>query len=149
MDKNALEAPCGIHCGLCPLNQAIKDEALRVKLAERMNRPADKIGCAGCRAVDGYCPVIGEQCATWVCSKDKKVEFCYECTDFPCVKLMPCSDRASVLPHNIKLYSLVLRKSRGAFEWEKEIKEAYKLYYQGEMVIGRGPKPKSPPGSTP
>ena len=29
MDKNALEAPCGIHCGLCPLNQAIKDENLQ------------------------------------------------------------------------------------------------------------------------
>ena len=46
------------------------------------------------------------------------------------------------IPHNIKIYSLALRKAKGAHEWEKEIKEAYKLYYQGEMVIGRGPRAK-------
>jgi hypothetical protein len=149
MDKNALEAPCGIHCGLCPLNQAIKDENMKARLAERLNRPPDKVTCTGCRSIDGHCPVIGEQCATWICSKEKGIEFCYECPDFPCIKLMPCADRAPTIPHNIKIYSLALRKAKGAYVWEKEIKEAYKLYYQGEMVIGRGPKPKATPGSTP
>lgn len=142
MDRNALEAPCGIHCGLCPMHLAATDEKLRALIAERRKMPPEKVPCAGCRAIDGYCPVIGEQCATWVCSKEKGIEFCCECPDFPCIKLMPCSDRASVLPHNIKIYSLALRKSKGAHEWEKAIKEAYDLYYKGEMVIGRGPKAK-------
>jgi hypothetical protein len=149
MDKNALEAPCGIHCGLCPMHLATTDEALRNRIAERMKRPPETVPCAGCRAIEGHCPVIGEQCATWVCSKEKGIEFCCECPDFPCIKLMPCSDRASTLPHNIKVYSLALRKSKGALEWEKAIKEAYDLYYKGEMVVGRGPRPKAPPASTP
>lgn len=148
MDKNALEAPCGIHCGLCPLNQAIKDEQMRARLAERLNRPPEKVMCNGCRPVDGYCPVIGEeQCATFICAKEKGVEFCCECADFPCVKLAPCADHADTRPHNIKVFSLALRKSRGAHEWEKQIKGLYDLYFNGQMAIGHGPTPKTPPAN--
>ncbi len=73
-----LAAPCGIHCGLCPLNRALTDEALRKSLAQGMNVPEEKAQCEGCRAVDGHCPVIGEQCATFVCAAEKDVEFCGE-----------------------------------------------------------------------
>jgi hypothetical protein len=145
MDMNALEAPCGIHCGLCPLNLAIKDDKLRNKLSEMLNLPTDKAACTGCRSVDGYCPVIGEQCATWTCVNSKGLEFCSECIDFPCVKLMPCSDRAEKLPHNIKITSLVLRKTKGSFEWEKSIRDVYDRYFHGKMVVGRGPKLRDEP----
>jgi hypothetical protein len=143
MDKNALAAPCGIHCGLCPLNLTIEDDQLRKRLSQSLNLPLDKVACSGCRSIDGYCPVIGEQCATWVCVRGKGLEFCSECIDFPCVKLLPCSDRADRLPQNIKIASLVLRKSKGSFEWEKAIKDIYDRYFHGKMVIGRGPQSKS------
>jgi len=142
LDKYVLEPPCGIHCGLCPLYKALTDEKLKKVLMERMNLTEEKATCTGCRAIGGYCPVIGEQCATWVCSKEKGVEFCYECTEFPCIKLMPCADRAEKIPHNMKVYSLMLRKMKGDAGWEKGIRELYDLYYRGKMVIGRGPKPK-------
>ncbi len=138
-DTNILEAPCGIHCGLCPLHLAITDEALKKRLSERLNMPLDKVVCAGCRDIDGYCPVIPEQCATWICVKKKGVAFCCECADFPCIKLAPCADRASTRPHNLKVYSLTLRKMKGAYEWSKAIEEIYNLYYKGEMVVGHGP----------
>jgi len=142
VDKNALEAPCGIHCGLCPLNIAITDTKMKEQLSVRLNLPAEKVTCTGCRSIDGHCPVIGEQCATWVCVKGKGLEFCSECAEFPCVKLMPCSDRADKLPQNIKIFSLALRKSKGAYEWEKTIKDVYDRYFHGVMVIGHGPQPK-------
>jgi hypothetical protein len=135
VDKNALEAPCGIHCGLCKLNQALTDEKLRQTI-EKMNMHT----CTGCRSIDGHCPVIGEQCATWVCTQHHGVEFCSECSEFPCVKLAPSSDRADKLPHNIKVFSLSLRKAKGAHEWSKQIGEIYDRYYRGKMVIGQGPK---------
>ncbi len=142
MTEKALEAPCGIHCGLCPLNKALGDENLKAVLAERLKLPLERAGCRGCRAVDGHCPVIGEQCATWMCVQSKGVEFCSDCGEFPCVKLMPCSDRAVILPHNIKVFSLALRKARGREEWEREIAEVYRLYFEGKMAIGRGPTAK-------
>ncbi len=140
MTDHSLEAPCGIHCGLCPLNKALTDDRLRSRLAEMLKLPLEKAGCRGCRAVDGHCPVIGEQCATWLCAKEKRIEFCSDCGEFPCVKLMPCSDRAGTLPHNIKVFSLTLRKARGRDAWEREIADVYRLYYDGKMVVGRGPK---------
>jgi hypothetical protein len=135
LDKNALEAPCGIHCGLCKLNQALTDENLRNTI-EKMNLKT----CTGCRSIDGHCPVIGEQCQTWVCSQRHGVEFCSECSEFPCYKLAPSSDRADKLPHNIKIFSLSLRKAQGAHEWGKQINKIYDLYFKGKMVIGHGPQ---------
>ena len=117
----SLEAPCGIHCGLCPLHKAGEDEQLRAGLIERLKLPPEKVPCPGCRAADGHCPVIGEQCATWICARDRGVEFCSDCPDFPCVRLMPCADRAGVLPHNIKIFSLALRKTKGREAWAKAI----------------------------
>lgn len=141
--KNPLEAPCGIHCGMCPLNRAITDENLRKLLSERLNLPPEKAVCEGCNAVDGNCPVIKEKCATYICAVEKGVAFCSDCSDFPCIKLMPCSDRADKLPHNIKIYSLTLRKQKGEKEWNKAIKDLYDLYFKGQLVIGHGPMPKT------
>lgn len=143
IDKNSLEAPCGLHCGMCALNRAITDEKLRNLLVERLNLPSEKVTCTGCRSIDGNCPVIQEKCATYACSVEKGLAFCSECAEFPCIKLMPCADRASNIPHNIKVYSLALRKQRGEQEWNNAIKDLYELYYKGQMIIGRGPMPST------
>lgn len=148
MPANPLAAPCGIHCGLCPMHRAVGDEGLRKLLSQQRNMPEEKVGCAGCRGVDGHCPVIGEQCVTYVCSLEKGVEFCSDCPEFPCQKLMPCADRADRLPHNLKICSLTLRKMKGEEAWEKAVGQAYSLYYDGKMVVGRGPQPKESPAAT-
>jgi hypothetical protein len=140
--ENILIAPCGLHCGFCLLYKALDDEKLKKLLIERLNLPSEKATCTGCRSVDGYCPVIGEQCATWICSRQKEVEFCHECSEFPCIKLMPCADRADKIPHNLKTYSLTFMKIKGMREWNRAIKEIYDLYYRGQIVIGRGPRPR-------
>lgn len=142
-DQTRLAAPCGIHCGMCALNKALLDEKLRATLAERMNIPVEKATCPGCRTIEGHCPVIGEQCATYICVSEKGVEFCYECSEFPCSKLLPCSDRAESLPHNIKIFSLTLRKHKGEKVWNEMIGQIYSLYFRGQMKIGRGPAPRT------
>ena len=124
---------------MCPLHQALSDEKLRGVLSQRMNIPLEKVGCEGCRAANGHPPVLGEPCATYLCTKEKGVEFCSECTDFPCLKLMPCADKADSLPHNLKVYSLTLRKLKGEQTWNQLIGQLYSLYHRGKMVIGKGP----------
>lgn len=124
------------------MHRASTDAGLRQLLAQRMNLPEEKAHCAGCRGVEGHCPVIGEQCLTYLCVREKGVEFCSDCAEFPCPKLMPCADRADKLPHNLKIYSLTLRKLKGEAAWEKAVGQAYALYHGGRMVIGRGPQPK-------
>ncbi|MDH7511247.1 MAG: DUF3795 domain-containing protein [Methanolinea sp.] len=135
------EAPCGLLCEICYLFRAGTDEAVRSRVAQEFTIPMEKASCPGCRAIEGFCPVIDGQCATFRCAREKRVVFCSECMDFPCRKLMPCADRASQLPQNIKVFSLTLRKNAGEEEWRKIILEVYRLYFRGKMVIGSGPVP--------
>jgi hypothetical protein len=150
IDKNALEAPCGLDCSMCLRHKALNDEKLRTLLSDRQHLLSDKVtvtpdkvGCPGCRAIEGNCMHIGEQCATYICSREKGVDFCSDCADFPCIKLMPCADKSSIIPHNIKVYSLNIRKFKGEDEWKKVFPDLYQLYFKGQMFIGRGPQPKS------
>ncbi len=133
--------PCGLLCEICSLYRAGTDEALRVRVAQDFRIPRENASCPGCRVTEGFCPVIDGQCATFRCAGERGVAFCSECVNFPCRKLMPCADRASELPQNIKVFSLSLRKNRGDEEWRKEILHVYRLYFKGKMVIGNGPVP--------
>ena len=97
VDRRRLAAPCGIDCGNCTLYLCKDDPALTARLVSR-GIAAEKLPCAGCRGVQGNCPVIGETCATYVCVAEKGVGFCFECDEFPCAKLAPAADRAEPEP---------------------------------------------------
>jgi hypothetical protein len=56
---------------------------------------------------------------------------------------LPCTDRAESLPHNLKVYSLTVRKLKGEKAWNQLIGQIYSLYYRGQMVIGSGPVPRT------
>ena len=100
-----LVAPCGIDCGICELYTCRNDALLFSALMLR-GIPMDKIPCDGCRSIGGNCPVIKGECETSKCVTEKKVEYCFECSEFPCAKLHPSSKKANVLPHNMKVYNL-------------------------------------------
>ena len=139
-EERALISPCGLYCGSCPLYRARTDEALRKKIAERQDIPVDKVLlCAGCRPSKGLVPASGGDpiCDTYACAvNDKKVEFCYECEDFPCLKLAPCVDRAQEIPHNTKVYNLIWLQKLGIDVWLERYPSLFRQYQ-------RGKKPKS------
>ena len=132
-------APCGIDCALCELYIAGQDEKLRQILLSK-GIPAESIPCAGCRSVQGKCPVIRGECKTWQCVETRKVQYCYECPDFPCDKLHPSANRADVLPHNMKIYNLCTIKRIGVENFIIQSPGIKKRYYAGKMDIGNGPQ---------
>jgi hypothetical protein len=73
-------------------------------------------------------------CETYACAVNKKLEFCYECADFPCSKLAPCADRANETPHNIKVYSLLLLQRLGIDAWLKRYPTLLRQYRQGKKT---------------
>jgi hypothetical protein len=109
--KEILEhiAPCGLNCNKCVANSKGKikehcSELLNLlgnfkNFAERFsthqevykNYPAfeemlkhfDKAECNGCR-IEGKC--IFKSCGVAPCAKEKKVDFCFQCNEFPCDK---------------------------------------------------------------
>lgn len=144
MEKNealASVGPCGIHCGGCELYKAKDDHALLEALVAKGLR-RETLPCAGCRPVQGKCPVIGGTCRTYECVQKRGFDFCYKCPEFPCDKLNPAADRADVLPHNLKVFNLCFIQKHGLDEFLKKAPEIKLKYYRGKMAIGQGPQVK-------
>jgi len=135
-EERALIAPCGIHCASCRRYQARTDKALRKQIAEQKGVPVEEIFvCAGCRLMWGWVKMSGGEpvCDTYACAvNDKKVEFCYECEGFPCLKLAPCADRAQENPHNTKVYSLIWLQKLGIDAWLEKYPSILRQYRQGK-----------------
>jgi hypothetical protein len=131
--KNLI-TPCGLYCGRCPLYQARTNVSLRKRMAEAQGVAEDKLVlCAGCRALEGKVPVLDSAvCATYTCITNKKLEFCYECSEFPCLKLAPCADRASEIPHNTKIYKLLRLQKDGIDSFVENYSLSTRQYLRGK-----------------
>ena len=132
-DLKELTAPCGIYCGACALYRAVSDSTIREKVAASMGLPIEQAQCLGCRAEKGNMIVMkGQVCETYACITEKGLDFCYECDDFPCLKLAPCADRAAEIPHNTKIYSLMLIKNRGLKAAAEDSENRIRRYFRGK-----------------
>jgi len=140
MDYLRLTAPCGLDCFNCAMYRAAFDEEAmaEVKRLARLHGVDPEMAlCKGCRD-QGGCIALhanvsqrgeGEPCGAYACTKEKGLDFCYECDDFPCDHLHPYCDRADKVPHNTKVYNLCLIKKMGLEKWAEEkaaqVRETY------------------------
>jgi len=133
----ALVAPCGIHCGDCAAYKVKDDPSLEEVLAR--SEKWNGVSCPGCRAVGGNCQFVDGICETYACVTGSGLDFCFACAEFPCAKLNPAADRADVLPHNLKVFSLCYIKEQGLAKWLKkypEIKDRIipQIYFMDEYI---------------
>jgi hypothetical protein len=147
MDASALKdctAICGIDCFNCEFFHTNIDEFFakmppeRKRGFEARGLTIETVRCKGCR--HGGCTTIEGKCDTLECAKEKNVEFCYECQDFPCRKLQPLAEGADRYPHNLKVYNLTAIKNRGIEAWAAEVGDIRKRYFCGKFRIGAGPQ---------
>lgn len=138
MDYVTMTAPCGLDCFNCQFFLANEDpDALaEVKaLSEQLNVPVQIMLCRGCRAHNGQIPLqkhlFGEKhyCAAYECSQSRGATFCGDCHEFPCDHLHPYADKASVLPHNTKVFNLCLIKRMGLIKWARSKAAAVRKTY--------------------
>ncbi len=137
-ERVKLVAPCGIDCGICELYLSRNNPQIKDYLLSR-GMPEEKIPCDGCRDIDGKCPIMPDECATWECVTQKGVAYCHECGEFPCSHLAPAASRAAVLPHNMKVYNLCVIRRDGAEAFTRQSAEIKQAYFKGKMEIGKGP----------
>ena len=151
-EEKVLVAPCGLACGQCLFYLAPKDPAIMEILVSKGHK-REKIPCQGCRPQEGKVacvagtretlydyPAIGEACATYTCTVAHGVDFCFECQEFPCVKIQPGADMAELLPHNMKVFNLCFIKRQGLSEFLRKYPEIMPRYFFGKMAIGKGPQ---------
>ncbi len=137
MDMN-LVAPCGIDCVNCELFETNGHRDAWTRVAERRGGKPEDYACKGCRKNNGC--VFFSGCKTLACVKAKGVEFCSDCADFPCPKLMPLAEGAGFYPHNMKVYNLGRIKKAGVEAFLAEAPKIRELYFKGKFMIGAGPQ---------
>jgi hypothetical protein len=130
MDYLQMTAPCGLACFNCRFHLAVEDEETRKTLSRdfRLNGvPPDVWLCKGCRNQKGilkshelFFNRTGP-CSVYKCTSEKNIDFCYECSDFPCNHLHPYADRATQVPHNTKVFNLCLIKKMGLEAWAENM----------------------------
>ncbi len=126
--------------GVSGLFRNSKSETIRKMrmLSRAMKIPKDQPICNGCRAENGCCKLhdLPGGCRVYGCSKEMKVDFCFQCDDFPCDYLHPYADMASSLPHNTKVFNLCLIKKMGLEAWaEEKAKKVNETYLKSEWTL--------------
>jgi hypothetical protein len=77
-----------------------------------------------------------EPCNVYKCIREKGINLCTECADFPCDHLHPYADRASLVPHNTKVFNLCLIRKMGLESWaEHKADSVKKTYFKGSWKI--------------
>ncbi len=138
MDSIRLIAPCGLACSDCPMHLAKDSPGLKISLSDKLGIPIEKVACGCCRDEHGVinCNEATSCCAVFSCSEEKGVEFCCDCADFPCERYQPYADRASEVPHNLKMYNLGLIKKLGSEKFiKKYAKQTRENYFKGKCKI--------------
>ena len=136
IDYRQMTPPCGLPCFRCAFYFASKNPKLQVLMSETYAIPMEHAACKGCRNEGGKCSHLPMECRLYPCAEDKGIEFCYQCSDFPCDYLHPYADKADLVWHNTKVFNLCLIKKMGLEAWAKD--KAHKVrdaYYFGNWTL--------------
>lgn len=138
-DYFRLTAPCGKDCFNCPAYTGKENEENRNTFLKRLNLDPEKFACPGCRDNKGECPtlalVVGHSdCKIYKCVSKQGVDFCYNCSSFPCDYLQPVADRGERIPHAMKIFNLCMIQRHGLDEWaSKHAKRQFQRFYTAKL----------------
>ena len=100
--KKELLAPCGLYCGVCSIYIAHRDNNVKFKqvllpIYKAFAKNIEDISCTGCLSNDIVFPVC-RHCAIKKCTKNKGIEGCHQCDEFPCKLLIEFNNDG--MPHH-------------------------------------------------
>ena len=93
-----LIAICGLNCGECDIYLAPSNPVIAKKLVKRFDGMWEDVKvtnfhCSTCKGDRSECWT--SEC--WIrdcCLENKKLEYCFECKEFPCIKLIKWSKQS-------------------------------------------------------
>ena len=108
--KSKLIAVCGINCSLCYAYQRKKNT------------------CPGCRHLQGDMPISISNCKIRNCDliKNEKVQYCYECQEYPCKPLKQLDKRYRTKYDMSEIENLEYIKKYGIRKFLKKEEEKWK-----------------------
>jgi hypothetical protein len=122
--KAELIAPCGMDCTVCSGYLAFKHEVRTkgVKMAYCKG---------GCRPRDKKCAFLKKRCDLLL---NNKVEFCYECENFPCDNLKHIDKRYKTLYHMSLIDNLKFIKEHGLTKFLEHQKQKWQCPNCGDTI---------------
>lgn len=105
-----LIAPCGMNCGVCSGYLSFKNDT--------RSKGIGKTYCTGCRPRGKNCAFMKKKCDLL---GNGRVQYCYECGDFPCRRLKHLDERYRTLYHMSMIENLEYIQEHGITSFlEKE-----------------------------
>jgi len=109
-------APCGVNCGVCYVHL-------------RHKKP-----CPGCWGADGSKPGHCRQCKIKDCAAQNGVDFCVNCSSFPCVMIKRL-DKSYRQRYQVSLIDNAVRlKTAGTAQFLREEKERWTCVDCGGVI---------------
>ncbi len=119
-------APCGLDCSRCADYTGGEIQKLSAQLDDLLNgylrvarmkkdikpvftgypqfeevlKSFTQAACSGCRGNNVLCPF---ECVASVCSMEKGVDFCFQCEEFPCSKIIDTRIQERWLSFNLRM----------------------------------------------
>lgn len=119
-------APCGLDCSRCADYAGGEIRNLSTHLGELLNgylrvakvresimpvfngypqfqevlKSFSQAACSGCRGDNVLCPI---ECVAGVCTREKGVDFCFQCEEFPCSKKIDIQTKERWLRFNLRM----------------------------------------------
>jgi len=118
-----LIAPCGMNCALCSGYLAAKNEV--------KNKGIRMPYCAGCRPRNKQCAFLKKRCAKLL---SNKVNYCFECDDFPCENLVKLDKRYRTFFRMSMIENLQCIKEQGIAQFIEQDMTKWKCPSCGETI---------------
>jgi hypothetical protein len=106
---------CGIYCGACEIMLAQGTPRART-VARTFRVPPGLVACDGCKTEKPFSNCA--RCQIRSCARDKGVEFCCDCGDYPCQRHRDLTASSASRPH-LKTCTASLQqiRDRGVSDW--------------------------------
>jgi predicted RNA-binding Zn-ribbon protein involved in translation (DUF1610 family) len=111
------DAYCGLYCGACTIMLANQNGELE-SLAKQWEMKVDDLKCFGCKS--GQVAIFCTDCEIKACAEDKQLDFCFQCDEFPCARMIEFRDDEKYPYHQVVFNSLEDIRQKGIDTWLKE-----------------------------
>jgi hypothetical protein len=115
-----LIAPCGMNCGICI-----------AFFGYTLNGKKRKHTCKSCRLRNTQCAFIKKQCVKLAANQ---IEYCFECTDFPCENLTTLDKRHRTKYGMSMIENLKYIQTNGIQQFLKHEEERWKCPSCGGII---------------
>lgn len=135
--KKELLSPCGLYCGVCRVYIAHRDNDIKFKqellpiYKAYGAKSVDDIACTGCLS-DGIHFPFCRSCTIKDCIKNKGIEGCRNCPEFPCeiIANWPSEPGKEIILRNIPAW-----RDLGTEKWVKQVENRYKCPECGNQLF--------------